>query len=316
MKPGRTSLQDEAAADRTLWGALEAGGTKMVCLVGRGPTEITAEARFPTTTPPETLGRILDFFRPYAQAGTLAALGIGAFGPLDLDPASPTYGYITSTPKLGWRQIDLRGALATGLGLPTAIDTDVNAAALGEHRFLPQNRSLDPFVYMTIGTGIGAGAIVNGAPVHGLVHLEAGHVLIPHDWERDPFPGVCPFHGDCFEGLASGPALAARWGQAAETLPDDHPAWDLEADYIAAALLNLIYCLSPQRVVLGGGVMEHPGLLGRVQARLRARNRGYLQAAALEEAVTQFLIAPELGRRSGVLGALALAQQLAPEVHR
>lgn len=214
-----------------LFGGIEAGGTKFVCVVGHGPADLLAEARFPTTTnPAKTIRQAVDFFLPYARRGELAAVGIASFGPVDLNPDSPTYGYITTTPKPGWQHVDLYGGIRRGLNVPVAFDTDVNAAAFGEQYWLPENRSLDPFLYITVGTGIGVGVIVNGSPLHGLIHPEAGHFPIPHDRQRDPFPGVCPFHGDCLEGLASGPSMHKRWGQNAETLPDSHPAWDLEAE--------------------------------------------------------------------------------------
>ncbi len=245
----------------------------------------------------------MTFFRRQAP---LAAIGVASFGPVDLDPASPTYGHITTTPKPGWAGADVVGTLRTGLGLPVAFDTDVNAAALGEYRW-GAARGADPCLYLTVGTGIGGGAIVHGRPLHGLIHPEMGHLRLPHDRVADPFPGVCPYHGDCFEGLASGPALLRRWGQPAETLPADHPAWALEARYIGLALANLICTLSPRRIVLGGGVMEHAGLLSLVRSEMQAALNGYVQARALLTDIDSYIVAPGLGRRAGVLGAIALA---------
>jgi fructokinase len=201
------------------YGGIEAGGTKFVCMVGTTSGTVIEETRFPTAHPDQTIQQVINFFAPHVERGELAALGIASFGPVDLNPNSPTYGYITSTPKTEWQQVDLCGRVKKALGLPVTFDTDVNAAAFGEHYWTPANRALDPFVYMTIGTGIGVGALVNGRPVHGLVHPEAGHLVVPHDRQKDPFPGVCPFHGDCLEGLACGPAMSQRWGQSAETLP-------------------------------------------------------------------------------------------------
>jgi fructokinase len=290
-----------------LYGSIEVGGTKQVCMVGAGPQHVEAEIRFPTTTPAENIEQMIAFFRPYQESGKLAALGIGSFGPVDLNPQSPTYGYITTTPKPGWAQTDLRGALQKALGVPVAFDTDVNAAAFGEYTFVPENQGLESLVYMTVGTGIGVGAIINGRPLHGLVHPEAGHVSLHHDWRADPFEGVCPFHGDCFEGLCAGPALAKRWGQPAETLPPDHPAWDLEASYIAQALANLVYALSPQRIVLGGGVMSQASLFPRIRRKVQEQIRGYVQAPALAEGIDEYIVPPGLGNRSGVLGGIALA---------
>ncbi|NTU63233.1 MAG: ROK family protein, partial [Chloroflexi bacterium] len=232
-----------------LYGSIEAGGTKFVCVIGSGPDHIVAEARIATTTPAETIGHTIDFFQRHAPEYPISAVGIGSFGPVDLDRSSPTYGYITTTPKLHWAQADLCGVIQKALHVPVAFDTDVNAAAFGEHHWVAENRLLDPLLYLTIGTGIGLGAIVNGKPLHGLLHPEAGHMLLPHDRLRDPFEGACPFHGDCWEGLAAGPAVEKRWQQRGETLPPDHPAWQLEAHYVALAVVNLIYCFSPQRVV-------------------------------------------------------------------
>jgi fructokinase len=295
---------------KRLFGAIEAGGTKFVCLVASGPDGVVEEVRFPTTLPDETIGRAVEFFRPYAGRGELAAVGIGSFGPVDLNPASPTYGFITTTPKTGWSQVDLRGRVAQALGLPVAFDHDVVAAAYGEQSWVPANRGLDPFVYVTVGTGVGVGVIANGRPLHGLVHPEAGHFPIPHDLARDPFAGACPYHGDCLEGLASGPAMEKRWGQRAETLPDDHPGWDLEAEYLARAVMDLIYAYSPQRIVLGGGVMQHPGLLANVRGKARAGLNGYVHSPMVAERIDAYVVSPGLGNRSGGLGAIAMAMDL------
>ena len=292
-----------------LFGGIEAGGTKFVCMIGHDPEHILAEERFATTTPAETIGRVVAFFAPYAKSGRLAALGIASFGPLDLNPHSATYGYITTTPKTGWEQVDFYGEIQRKLNIPVAFDTDVNAAAFGEHYWIPENRLLDPFVYMTIGTGIGVGAIVNGAPLHGLLHPEAGHFALPHNWERDPFPGVCPYHGDCLEGMASGLSLSERWGQSPESLPVSHPAWDLESEYIALAIVNLIYAYSPQRIILGGGVSQHVDLLQAVHCKVKQFMNGYVQSPVLDR-IEEYIIPPALGNRSGGLGAIAMARML------
>jgi len=296
----------------TLVGGIEAGGTKFVCAVGSGPDDVRAETRFPTTTPEETIGQAIDFFREQReQHGELAALGIAAFGPLDPDPASPTYGYITSTPKPGWTNVDFAGPLARALDLPVAFDTDVNGAALAEGRW-GAAQGLDTFIYLTIGTGIGGGAMVGGSLLHGLLHPEMGHVRLPHDRQQDPYPGRCPYHGDCLEGLASGPAIAARWGRPAQTLPVDHPAWSLEAHYLALGLVNFIVTLSPQRIILGGGVMEQAQLFPLVRRRVLELLNGYVQSPRLLEQIDMYIVPPALGRRAGVLGALALARQAGP----
>ena len=295
----------------TLWGGLEAGGTKFVCAVGTGPDQILAEARFPTTTPQETLARTIGFFREQvAQLGRLAAIGVGSFGPVDPDPASAHYGYVTTTPKPGWKNTDVVGPLRAAFGVPVGFDTDVNGAMLGEARW-GAARGLANAVYFTIGTGIGGGAILNGKLAHGLVHPEMGHMLLRRDPARDPYGGHCPYHGDCWEGLACGPALEARYGVRAETFGDDHPAWDLEAHYIGQALANVICVLSPERIILGGGVMGQMHLFPRIYREVQAMLNGYVQHAAILDAIDAYIVPPGLGTRSGILGAFALAEQAA-----
>lgn len=296
-----------------LYGGIESGGTKFVCMVGSGPEHIVAETRFPTRNPAETIRTAVEFFAPYAGSGQLAAVGIASFGPVDLDPASATYGYITTTPKGGWDFVDLCGEVRRGLGVPVAFDTDVNAAAYGEQYWIAENTLLDPFLYMTVGTGIGVGVIANGSPLHGLIHPEAGHASIPHDRGRDPFPGVCPYHGDCLEGLASGLSMRERWEQDPETLSDLHPAWDLEAEYIALALVNFIYAYSPRRIVLGGGVSQHPGFHQAVRCKVQQHNHDYIQSSMLLEQIDEYILPPALGNRSGALGAIAMAIELAEQ---
>lgn len=293
---------------KTLYGAIEAGGTKFVCAVGSGPDDLCEPVRIATTTPEETLGKVVDLFRQWQRTDPFLAVGIASFGPLDLDPASPTYGYVTSTPKLEWRQTDLRGTIARSLGVPVQIDTDVNVAALGEQRW-GAARGVGNVLYLTIGTGIGGGGIMNGGLMHGLVHPEMGHMRLPHDRVRDPFPGACPYHGDCWEGLATGPAIEKRWGTRAENLPPDHPAWPLEAHYLALALANLVVVLSPEKIVLGGGVMEQAQLWPRVHAQVVENLGGYVRSPAILEHIDRYIVPPGLGRRAGVLGAIALAQR-------
>jgi fructokinase len=293
-----------------LFGGIEAGGTKFVCMISADSDHVVEEKRFPTTHPDETIRQVNSFFSPYARRGELAAIGIASFGPLDLNPISPTYGYITSTPKPDWNNVDLHGRVARVLDLPVAFDTDVNAAAFGEHYWIEGNTALDPFVYITVGTGIGMGVIANGLPVHGLIHSEAGHFAIPHDPLKDPFQGICPYHGACLEGLASGPAMNSRWGQNAENLPDSHPAWELEAEYIALALINMIYAYSPKRIVLGGGVSQHVGLHKAVRQKVQQGLNGYIQSPMVLENIENYIVPPSLGNRSGVLGAIAMAIDL------
>jgi fructokinase len=290
-----------------LFGGIEAGGTKFVCAVGTGPEHLHARTVIPTTTPDETIGRAVAFFR--AQAPALAAVGIASFGPLDPDPRSPRFGHITTTPKPGWAHTDLAGAVGRSLGVPVGFDTDVNGAALAEHRW-GAARELETFVYLTIGTGIGGGGMVNGQLLHGLMHPEMGHIPIPHDRAADPYAGACPYHGDCLEGLASGPAMEQRWGMKAESLPPEHPAWALEAHYLSLGLVNIICTLAPQRVILGGGVMQQAHLFPLIRERVRALLNGYLphldDAAALERSI----VPPALGDRAGVLGAIALGRRI------
>lgn len=289
------------------FGGVEAGGSKFVCAVGNGPGDVRAEVRIPVGAPEETLARCLQFF---ASHGPVAALGIAAFGPVDLDPGSPTWGHITSTPKTGWAHTDVAGPFRRALGVPVAFDTDVNGAALAEHRW-GAGRGCDPLVYLTVGTGVGGGAIVGGRPLHGLVHPEMGHLAIPRDRLADPFAGTCPYHGDCLEGLASGAAMTRRWGVPPETLAPEHPGWDLEAEYLALGLVAIIAILSPRRIVLGGGVMAQRHLVPRVRARVVGRLAGYIRAPALEGDADTYIVPPALGGRAGVLGAIALAADLA-----
>ena len=275
------------------WG-IEAGGSKFVCASGSGP-EDAEFAEFPTTTPEETIGHIVDFFRSVEPA---AAIGIASFGPIDPNPQSPTFGYITSTPKRAWRNFDFAGTVRRALEKPIAFDTDVNAATLAESRW-GAAQGLHSFLYVTVGTGLGGGALVDRRLLHGRLHPEMGHILVPHDRERDPFAGNCPYHGDCLEGLASGPAIEARWGQPAHQLPDRHAAWDLEAEYLALGIVNWACTLSPQRVILGGGVMQRQQLFPLVRGRVAELLKGYLEPPEIVPGL--------LGRRTGVLGALVLA---------
>lgn len=291
-----------------LYGGIEAGGTKFVCAIGSGPDDIRAETRFPTTTPEETIGRSIEFFRQHEDEMPLAAAGIAAFGPVDPDPRSATFGYITTTPKEGWQNTDLRGAVARALNVPVGFDTDVNGAALGEWRW-GAAQGLETFIYLTIGTGIGGGGLFNDSLMHGLVHPEMGHIRIPHDLEADPYPGRCPYHGDCLEGLASGPAIGERWQKPAHELADDHPAWALQARYLALAVVNYILTLSPQRVILGGGVMERRTLFPLVREQVLELLNGYVQAPSLLEAIDEFIVPPALGNKAGVLGAIAMAER-------
>jgi fructokinase len=295
---------------REIFGGVEAGGSKFVCGVGDAAGQLIHRQRITTTTPAETIANVGAFFRGCARDAPLSGLGIGAFGPVDLKRHSPTYGYITTTPKPAWQQFDLAGMLveATGI-LNVSIDTDVNCAALAESLW-GAGRNCDPLVYMTFGTGIGGGVIVHGKALHGLVHPEMGHLRVPRD-ARDPFPGCCPSHGDCLEGLASGTAMAQRWGMPAHQLPPNHPAWRLETHYVALGLANIILTLSPQKIVLGGGLRA--GLLWReLFGELQQLLNGYVRAPELGSLIASYIVEPGLGDDAGVLGAIALAASQSP----
>jgi fructokinase len=287
-----------------LYGGVETGGTWCVCALGTSPEEIVALEQFPTTSPPETLARIVEFFR---QRPPPAAIGVGSFGPVDVDPDSPSWGQVTTTPKPGWQHTPVATVISEQLGVPVSFDTDVAAAAIGEHHW-GAGVGAESLCYLTVGTGIGAGLLLGGRPWHGLVHPEVGHLRIPHDRDRDPFAGICPAHGDCWEGLASGKSIGARWQAEPRELPDEHPAWALEAEYVALGILSIVAVACPHRIVVGGGVMERPALLAMVRARLRGLLAGYLDAPLLGQEIDDYLVTPALGDRAGVLGAIALAR--------
>ncbi len=286
-----------------LYGGIEGGGTKFNCAVGSGPDHIVDEIRIPTSTPVETVQHICDFFAPHL--GQLHGIGLGSFGPVDVDPASPTFGYITTTPKPHWTHTNILGMLSEKINLPFAIDMDVVTAALGEAKW-GASKDDSHSLYLTIGTGIGGGYIVDGKPLRGLTSLETGHIRIPHNRELDPFRGSCPFHEDCFEGLASGPSIEARFGQRAETLGDDHPFWQIEASYIAHALVNYILTLSPKRIIIGGGVMQNQFMFPAVRGKVQELMNHYIGHETLTKKIDQYIVPPALGSRSGVLGAIAL----------
>jgi fructokinase len=274
---------------------IEAGGTKFICGIGTSPNDLRT-IRIPTSEPAVTIAAVID----YLKSASLAAVGIGSFGPICTDPHAPLWGHITSTPKLAWRNRDLAGPIRAALGVPVGFDTDVNAAALGEARWGAACGVAD-FLYLTVGTGIGGGAVASKRVVHGTSHPEMGHIRIPHDRDRDPFAGSCPYHGDCLEGLASGPAIQARWGVPAEDLPADHPAWALEAHYLALAVLNFICTLSTARVIIGGGVMRQAQLLPRIRAEVARLSNNYIELPEI--------VPPDLQDRAGVCGALVLAER-------
>ncbi len=293
-----------------LYGGIEAGGTKFVCAVGTGPDDLRDIVRIETTTPQETFAKVIGYFRKQASAGNeIASLGIASFGPVDVHPGSKTFGFITSTPKPGWSDTDFWGTIKNALQIPVAFDTDVNVAALGE-RSWGAAQGLDTFMYLTIGTGLGGGGFVNGKMMHGLVHPEVGHIRIPHDLSKDPYPGSCPFHGDCLEGLACGVAMKQRWGMEGEKLPADHPAWELEAEYLAYALVNFICTVSPQKIIMGGGVMQQESLFPMIRKKVKELLNSYVGSEAVQAKIDQYIIPPQLGNRAGILGAIAMAKQI------
>jgi fructokinase len=302
-----TAGGDGAGARRLA--AMETGGTKVICLVGESPDRVEAQVRFPTVGPAETLARAVEFFVAAAGTAPLAALGVGAFGPIQTRPDRPDYGRVAHTPKPGWSGADVLGPLRAALGVPVGLDTDVNGAARAEGVW-GAARGLDTFVYMTVGTGIGVGAVIGGRTVRGLLHPEMGHVSVPRR-PGDEFPGVCPYHGDCLEGMASGPALARRWGAPGETLTGAAlaAAVETEAFYLAAGLRTIVYCVAPERIVLGGGLAALPGLLPAVRAALPAALGGYPGLA--EHARPSFVVPAGLGDRAGPAGALLIAADAA-----
>lgn len=292
-----------------LYGGIEAGGTKFICVVASGPDHIVEEVRFPTTTPEETLGKAVQFFQPFISSRQISVIGVGCFGPLDLNVGSPTYGFIAATPKLNWSHTDVRGRLQRMLNVEIVFDMDVNAAALGETTWGASN-GLDPSLYLTIGTGIGGGYIKDGKPLVGMLNLEMGHILVPHNRDLDPFHGICPFHGDCFEGLASGPAIEKRLGLAGAFVPEEDVFWDIETDYIASALMNFILTLSPKKIILGGGVMQREFLFSKIRRRVSELLNGYVSSKSVLEDIDNYIVPPGLGNQSGSLGAIALAMSL------
>ena len=292
-----------------LIGGIEAGGTKMVCAVTevsdiggeeRKLPHILARKSIPTTQPEETFGQMLDFFSGWE----LAALGIGSFGPLDLNRGSDTYGYITNTPKAGWENCDIAGTFARALRCPVGFDTDVNGAVLGEVMW-GAARECETAIYITVGTGVGVGVYCNGGLLHGLMHPEAGHILLNRS-PKDTYRGRCPFHGNCLEGLAAGPAIEERWGAPAATLAERGEVWELESDYIAQALTDYILVYSPQRIILWGGVMHQTQLFGLVRQKVQRMLGGYVHHPLIAESIEDYIVPPALGEDPGIFGAVCL----------
>lgn len=282
-----------------MFGAIEAGGTKFVCAVGQDIHNIVDQLTIPTTTPEETMPQVIEFFKKYKDS--LKAMGIASFGPIDINEKSETYGYITNTPKIKWRHTDFLGSLKKEF--PNVLltwTTDVNGSAYGEYTVREDIQNL---VYYTIGTGVGGGAVINGQLLQGKTHPEMGHVSVrkQHD---DTFEGVCPTHGDCLEGLVSGPAVEARMGMPSKEILEDDQYWDLQAHYIAQSMLNTSLIMVPEVIILGGGVMKVPGLIEKIRKEFMALNRGYAPIDSMED----YLVLPQLGDSAAVVGCIAMAQ--------
>lgn len=291
-----------------LLGGVELGGTKCVCILGTAPTDVRAQVRVATGAPDATLRDVRAVFDAWQlQHGRCAALGIASFGPLGLQPASPTFGHITSSAKPGWRDVDVLGSLSSGRAAPVGFDTDVNGAALAEGRW-GAARGLSDFAYVTVGTGVGVGLVVGGQLVRGCNHTELGHIRVAR-MAGDSWPGVCSFHGDCVEGLASGPAISARAGGIpGADIPADSPVWETAVDALAQLLHTMVFATAPRRILIGGGVVEgHPELLARIRRRMSESINGFIDLEVLTGGLEQYVVRPGLGAQAGPLGALALA---------
>ncbi|MCR4654834.1 MAG: ROK family protein [Lachnospiraceae bacterium] len=283
-----------------LYGALEAGGTKMVCALGDENGKILEQTSIKTTVPQETLPQIAEYFKDK----DIKALGIACFGPIDLNRDSKTYGYITSTPKTPWINCDIVGYLKKELNVPIGFDTDVNGSLLGEVTY-GDSKGLSDVVYFTIGTGIGAGIMSNGKLLHGMLHPEAGHMIMARV-EGDDYKGHCPFHESCFEGMASGPAIEERWGRKAIDLSDTDEVWELEAEYISQALMNIVCVLSPKRIILGGGVMHQMQIFELVRKKLKEKLNDYIKAKELYD-LESYIVPASLHDDQGIMGCIKLA---------
>ncbi|MFC4598467.1 ROK family protein [Cohnella hongkongensis] len=291
-----------------LIGAVEAGGTKFVCGIGNEKGEVLDRISFPTEQPEKTLAQVISYFRDKQ----VASIGIGSFGPINIDRASPQYGYVTTTPKPGWSNYPVLPELKKALDVPIGWDTDVNAAALGEATW-GAAKGLDSCLYYTIGTGVGVGVYAEGRMVHGLVHPEGGHVLTRRHPD-DTYEGRCPYHGDCLEGMAAGPALEGRWKVKGSELPADHPAWEMEAFYIGQALVSAILLLSPKKIILGGGVMHQLQLFPLIREQVRSGLNGYVASPALEPGgIDDYIVPPGLGDNAGLCGSIALGLRVYEE---
>jgi fructokinase len=312
----RRDLNEKSVTPAPLYGSIEAGGTKFCCAIGSGPDHILAEERLPTTTPEETLGRAAAFFQRAEEEGhRLEAMGIACFGPVDCRPQSPTFGYITTTPKKGWEHSNVVGYFRQSLpSLPIAFDTDVNGAALAEWRW-GAARDLDTCLYVTVGTGIGGGYVIRGESIKGLLHPEMGHVRVQQAAE-DRYAGHCPYHGACLEGLAAGPSIEDRWQCRSAELAPEHQAWTFESDYLGQAVAGWILTLSPECIVLGGGVMDQAHLFPGIRRRVKELLNGYVSSPLIEDEDPTYICPPGLPGRSGILGGIALAERAAAKTEK
>lgn len=285
-------------------GSIEAGGTKFVCAIGNENGEVFERGVFPTTSPEETMEKVIEFFK----GKEIEAMGVGCFGPLSLNPKNKDYGAITTTPKVLWQNYNIVNKLKEHFNIPIGFDTDVNIAALGEYTW-GGAKGLDSCFYMTVGTGVGAGIIAEGKMIHGLLHPEVGHMIVPKHPEDD-FEGICPFHKNCLEGLACGPAIEKRWGKKGHELPADHKAWDIEAYYLSVAVVETIVMLSPEKIILGGGVMKQSQLFEKIRKQVKEMLNGYINVSEITENIDEYIIYPKLGDNAGISGGLALAKQV------
>ena len=293
--------------NKLVFGGVETGGTKLICAVGTNDSDLHHITHIETTTFKETISKVINYFNDMKKKYTIPAIGIVSFGPLDLDKNSKTYGYITTTPKLEWKNKDILGTLHSCLEIKTTIDTDVNGAALAEGRWGNAQGILN-YIYITVGTGVGVGVIIDGKPLHGLIHPEGGHMLLPiHN--KETHNGFCPFHGNCLEGLASAPSIQKRWNIDAKELPDNHFAWELVSHYLAQAICNFILCLSPQRIILGGGVLKRKGLIEKIRSKVINFLANYVHSDIILKNIEKYIVTPKL-EYCGVLGGIFLAKNI------
>lgn len=293
---------------------IEAGGTKFVCAVAKNPQKILDEIRIPTTCPTETIAKAIAFFLEMQKIHEpISSLGIGSFGPIDPDPDSSRYGRITSTPKPNWANTDIVKALTQAIPVPVGFDTDVNGAALGEYLW-GAGKGANVVLYLTVGTGVGGGVVIHGKPVHGMIHPEMGHIFVKREYSDIVFKGSCPFHGDCLEGLVSGPAIEARMGKPVQEIDSNDPCWDYTARYLAQALCNYMYMFSPNKIILGGGVLSQPTLMPKIHSLIPQMLNGYVESEQLKT-MDAYIVEPGLGTHAGVIGALALGMKAAGKLN-